>query len=233
MPSTVLRRHQVAPGLRGEIDLRLRALEARAHRVEIVLAEKQHGQLPQRGQIQRLVKLALGDGAVAEEARRDPRPLLHLVGEREPDRDREAAADDGVAAVEAGLRVEHVHRSAAAAAAALLLAVHLRHEPVGRDAARQRMTVLAVGRDDGIVWAECLHGADGDRFLADVQMQEAADLAGAVQLRALLLEAPDAQHLVQQAQPCSRESPHAVRFGSRSRRGPGGVRGGTLGLWWS
>ena len=45
-------------------------LERRAHRVEVVLANEQHRELPQRGEIQRFVELAFGDRAVAEEARR-------------------------------------------------------------------------------------------------------------------------------------------------------------------
>ena len=67
------------------------------------------------------MELALGDRAVAEEARRDRLAPLHLVGQREADRERQAAADDGVAAVEARGDVEEVHRAAAAAAAALAL----------------------------------------------------------------------------------------------------------------
>ena len=125
---------------------------------------------------------------------------LHLVGQREADRDRQPAADDRVAAVEARGGIEDVHRAAAAAAAALLLAVHLRHQAVRRDAARQRVAVLAIRRDDGVLRRQRLHHADGDRLLADVEVQEAADLAGAVELRALLLEAADAQHLVQQVE---------------------------------
>ena len=74
------------------------------------------------------MELAFGDAAFAEEARDDPSGLLHLLGEREPDRDRQAPADDRVAAVEAVRDVEEVHRSAATAAAAFDLAVHLGHD---------------------------------------------------------------------------------------------------------
>ena len=64
-----------------------------------------------------------------------------------------------------------------------------------RDAPRQRMAVLAVGGDDRVVRRERLHHADRDSLLADVQVQEAADLRRGVELGALLLEAADAQHL--------------------------------------
>ncbi len=42
--------------------------------------------------------------------------------------------------------------------------------------------------------------ADGDRFLAVVEMQKSADLLLGVELRATILELPDAQHLPQQRQ---------------------------------
>lgn len=74
------------------------------------------------------MKLALGHGAITEEARRDSGALLHLVGEGEPDRNGEASADDGVTAVEASLCIEDVHRSTAAVATAFVFAVHLGHE---------------------------------------------------------------------------------------------------------
>ena len=66
-----------------------------------------------------------------------------------------------------------------------------------RDAAYQRVSVLAVGRHDRVVRLERLHRADRDRFLADIQMEETTDLGVAVQLRAPFLEAADAHHLAQ------------------------------------
>ena len=91
------------------------------------------------------MELALGDGAVAEEAGGDALAALQPVGEGEPDRDREAAADDRVAAVEAARDVEEVHRAAAPAAAAGRLAEHLRHQR-RRRAARGRAPARARGR---------------------------------------------------------------------------------------
>ena len=123
---------------------------ARAHGVEIVLADEQHRQAPQRGEIHALVELALGDRAFAEEAGGDDVVAPHAVGEREPDRQRQAAADDGVAAVEIGRAVEQMHRAAAPAAAAFLLAVHLGQRRGHRYAAHQRVAVLAIGGDDAV-----------------------------------------------------------------------------------
>ena len=146
------------------------------------------------------MELAFGHRALAEEAGGDSRATLHAVREREADGEREACSHDRVAAVESGGGVEHVHRATAAAAAALDLAEHLRHEPARVDSARQRMAVLAIGGHDRVVRRETLQRADGHGLLADVEVQEAADLALAVLLRARLLEAPDAHHPAQEPQ---------------------------------
>jgi hypothetical protein len=57
------------------------------------------------------------------------------------------------------------------------------------------VTVVAIGGDDLVaVLLGHLH-ADDDRFLADVEVAEAADEAHAVELARLFLEAADQQHL--------------------------------------
>ena len=111
----------ISRGLAVDVGLGLGPLQRRAHRVEVVLADEQHRQLPQRGEVHAFVELALGDRAVAEEAGGDRVAALHLVAKRDADRERQPAADDGVAAVEPGRAVEQVHRAAAAAAAAFCL----------------------------------------------------------------------------------------------------------------
>jgi hypothetical protein len=55
--------------------------------------------------------------------------------------------------------------------------------------------VVAVGREEVVVVAEQAHGADAHRFLADVQVEETADLPLDVHLLAALLEPADEQHL--------------------------------------
>ena len=153
-----------------------------------------------RGQIHALVKLAFGDGALAEEAGRDDVLAAHVVGERKPDRERQPAADDGIAAVEIGGAVEQMHGAAAPAAASLLLAVHLGERRRHRHAAHQRMAMLAVGRDDPVALLEHRDDADGDRLLAVIEMQEASDLLLGVELGAFVLEPANADHLLQQVE---------------------------------
>ncbi len=145
------RRHAIRRGLRAHVGHGFRARQRRSHGIQVVLADEEHGKSPERGKIERLVKLALGDRTFAEEARRYAGTLGELLGQRETGRDRQAAADDRVASIEAPGHVEYVHRSATAAARARALAEHLRHQRVHRHAARERVAVLAIGRDDRVL----------------------------------------------------------------------------------
>jgi hypothetical protein len=62
------------------------------------------------------------------------------------------------------------------------------------------MAVLAIGGDDGVLGRDRLDHADRVGLLADIEMQEAADLAGRIELGARLLEASDARHLPEEMQ---------------------------------
>ena len=144
------------------------------------------------------MKLAFGHGAVAEETGRDDAVAAHVIGERQPDRQRQTAAHDGVAAIEIRGAVEQVHGAAAPAAAAFLLAVHLGQCSRHRDSAHQGVAMLPVGRDDPIALLQHRNDADRDRLLAIVKVQKPPDLLLGVELRALVLEAADADHLLEQ-----------------------------------
>ena len=163
-----------------------------AHGVEVVLAGEQQRQIPQGCEVRRLVELPLGEGSVAEEATGDAVVPAHAVGEGEARGQREPVGDDRAAAVEAAARVEQVHGSAAAPAAAGRLAVHLGHDGLCGDTAGECVAVFAVGGDHRVLGAQCLVDADGDGLLADVEVDEAADLRRAVELDTSLLEASDA-----------------------------------------
>ena len=76
-------------------------------------------------------------------------------------------------------------------------AVEFGHDRIRRHAFRDSLAVLAITRDDVIVWPQSRDGADADRFLADVQMAEAANFSEAVRLSALLFKAPNQQHLME------------------------------------
>ena len=117
--------------------------------------------------------------------------------EREAGAERDLRADDAVAAVEAMLDAEHVHRAALALGNAGGAAGQLGHDHLGVDAIGEHVAVVAIAGDDAV--ASDLHRrlqADRDRFLADVEVAEAADQAEAVELPGALLEAADEQHLL-------------------------------------
>jgi hypothetical protein len=101
-----------------------------------------------------------------------------------------------VAAVELVLGREHVHRAALAAADPGFAAGQLGHDDLGIDAIGQHVAVVTVAGDDAVM--ALLQGgldADRNRFLADVQVAEAADQAQTVQLARTLFKAADQHHL--------------------------------------
>ena len=105
---------------------------------------KSTGSFQTDGEVERLVELALVDRAVADEVHGDAVGALVLLGEREPAGERHVAGDDRVAAHERLRDVEEVHRAAAAAGDARLLAEQLGHDAVRVEPARERVAVLAV-----------------------------------------------------------------------------------------
>jgi len=107
-------------------------------------------------------------------------------------------ADDRVAAQEVRRLVEEVHRAALTVAEPVAAPEQLGHDPTRVGALRQTVAVLAVRRDRVVVGAQHGRRADGHRLLADIQVEEAADLAERVALRSLLLEATDQHHLRQE-----------------------------------
>jgi len=141
------------------------------------------------------VELAFSHRAVAEQARREGSLTLQFLSERKPQRKWQAAADDGVAAIEALADVEDVHGPAAPAARPGLLTVHFGHEGVHVEAVGNGMSVLTVRGDDRVVRLDGPHRPDRNRLLAVTQMKEPADFELAVELHAAVLEAADPQHL--------------------------------------
>src|SRR5262245_5938572 len=181
-----------------DLGLRQRALDRGAHGVAVVLAQEDHWQLPEGGEIHGFVKLPLRYRAVAEVADDDLVTALILDGEAHAHRDRQVRADDGVTAEEVDALVEEVHRAAFAAREPIAPAVELGHGALGIRALGQAVAVLAIGGDRVVIRPKRGRRADRDRFLADVEMQESADLAEGIRLRGLLLETADEEHVGQE-----------------------------------
>ena len=177
------------------------------------------GTLPELGEVERLVEGADVRRPVAEEGHGDARLVPQLEGERGADDPRQPAADHRVGAEVAALDVVEVHRAAVPVRAALELPVELGHHLVRRRALRERVGVRAVRRGDHVAVLERLADADRAGLLADRDVEEARELAGAETLLDHLLETTDQEHLAQKlAQSLLRER-HWFLFYSGHRAG--------------
>ena len=141
--------------------------DGRVFHVEVVLAHEHHGQLPHRGEVERLVEGADVGGAVAEEAHAHVLGALVLRPPGGAAGDRQVRADDGVGAHHAVLGRGEVHRPALAAHQANIAPHQLAQHLLDGHAARQRMGVAAVGAERQVAR---LHGrgeAGRHRLLAE------------------------------------------------------------------
>ena len=158
----------------------------------------------------------------------------YLMAKATPGGQRDVAADDRVAAEEALLGVEEVHRAALALASSRSPCPAARPSPaLALHAPGQGMAVVAVGGDDIVVLAEDADRADRHRLLAAVLVEEAADLLVLIEHLRPLLEPADQHHLPQPAQGLVARDDR-LGFGLHLRhdvrtpewiRGPGGCRG--------
>ncbi len=73
--------------------------------------------------------------------------------------------------------------------------MQLGHHRASRYASGKGMPVVPVCDRDGVVVTKRRHASHGHRLLANVEMQEPADLAQGVGLARLLLEMPDDEDL--------------------------------------
>ena len=125
--------------------------------VLIVLADEQHRQLPDAGQVQPLVEGAIVHRTVAEERHR------HAVGLQQHETVagagglEDARADDAAGAHQADLRGEQVHAAAPAARAAGLAAEQLGDQLPRRHSLGQGMAVTAVRAEDHVVRPQMAH----------------------------------------------------------------------------
>ena len=160
-----------------------------------MLADEDGRDVPELGEVERLVEGADVGRSVAEERHGHPRFAPQLEGERGADDAGKAAADDGVCTEVPALEVVEVHRAAVAVAAALDLPVELGHDLVGMGSLRDRVAVGPVGRGDDVTLLERAADPHCDGLLADRHVEEAGKLAGSETLLHLLLETADEQHL--------------------------------------
>jgi hypothetical protein len=176
----VLHGHHVPGGCRGP--------------VEVVLAQEDDRELPDRRQVERFVEAALVAGAVAEEAEGDLVRAAHPGGKPRAGGERHAGAHDPRLAHDTHRVDGEVHRAALALADAGPLPHELRHQRRKRGTLADRVAMRAMCAEDEIVAAQC-HAGPGDRgLLSDAEVRRARDEPGAHLLHHGLLEQADLQH---------------------------------------
>ena len=158
----------------GMLDRRHLA-DRRVFHVEVVLADEDDGQLPDGGEIERLVECADVGGAVAEEADRD---ILFAEILRAPGRaagDRQMRADDGVGAEHVVLDRGQMHRAALAAHEPDVAQHQLAEHAFHRGAARQGVSVSAIGAEGFVALAHGDAKSRRDGLLPERKMARALD----------------------------------------------------------
>ena len=174
---------------------RAAALDRGAHGVMIVLDDIEHRELPQRRHVEALIDLALIGRALAEEGERRREALpRYLLAKASPVPSGAGAPTMPWPPIEILLHREHVHRAALALGIAMAASGEFGHHALGVHARGEHVAVIAIGGDDLVARLDRHLHADDDRLLADIEMAEAADIAHAVELARLLLEAADEQH---------------------------------------
>ena len=187
--------HRIAFRSHGNILDRQGPVEGRAHGIQIVLANKNHRQFPQRGQRQALVKSAHIGRAFAKETQGHIRLAPVFRGKGNPRGNGHMAADNGVAAHEALRHVKIVHGAAPALGTAIHLAEQFRHSRIHIPDPGQIMAVVPIGRHDIIRGLNRRHRPNRHRLLAVVQVQKATDFAPRIRTRRFFLKAPNANHV--------------------------------------
>ena len=183
-------------GFAMQLNLAAGALDFGAHAIAVVLDDPNHRQIPDGAHIERFVEVAVVGGAIADIGHGNVIffPIARFEGDA--GRQRQVAADDGVAAPEVVVFGRQVHGAALAAARAGLLAHHFRHDRLGVHAQDERDAMIAISGDDVVGLSQRRHRADPAGFVPAVEMQiDAGDALLFVELVAGLLEFADQHHL--------------------------------------
>src|SRR5215510_2256788 len=154
----------------------------------VVFADEQDGQTPQRRDVQRLEADAFFQRPVAEEDGREGAFLALTAGIAAADAGRDAAANDARGGEKPELGIAEVKRDAAPAVEPRGTAKNLRHGAAGIAAAREHMTMIAVGRGDVVLRLEQRYLCDAGRRLPDIKMVVPDKLLVVGELQHCLLE---------------------------------------------
>jgi hypothetical protein len=115
---------------------------------------------------------ALVDGAISEKAQTAATNSLVFEGESNSQAERSLSADNAMPAPIIFVRRKEMHRSPLPFGTTSGFAEEFGHARLHVHADSQRMSVIAVCRDDVVVFPQQGHRPNGDGFLARVQMEE-------------------------------------------------------------
>src|SRR6266850_2136564 len=203
-------RHVVGSRMGRDVDARMLDADRIVRRVLVVLTDEHDGELPDRGDVQRLVELALGGGAIPKEAHGHGALALELAGESGAARDGQPSAHDPVGAQHTDREVRDVHGAALALAIAVDPAEQLGEHPANVGALGDAVPVTPVGARHAIRHGQMRADTDGHGLLAHVGMHRAVDLAGEPQLDGPLVELADQDHGAQHLHELRLVERHAV-----------------------
>jgi hypothetical protein len=161
----------------------------------VVLNQEDHRKFPDCRQIDGLVEITDVGRAFSQDA--EYGVMLSLIADPQSYTcgDRQVTSHDGMPAPVIVLGAGKVHGTALAPTDASGLAQELCHHCLWIQSAGNGPPMIAIGCEQMVCRKQRFAGADGDRFLSDVKMQEPADLSLGVQLSGFLFESPDEDHL--------------------------------------
>jgi hypothetical protein len=159
--------HAVTGGAVGELLARVLLVARGGKAVLVVLDHEEHRQLPDRGQVQGLVEVALARGPVAGEGRDHAVLAPKLRGQGEPVGHRKHRAQVADHAHDVRVEQAEVERAIAALGEPAVLAEELAEQAGKIDPSRGEDPEVPVHGEDGVVRAEGSGHADRDRLLAD------------------------------------------------------------------